>query len=84
MDSFFDNIKKSNLFKYSAGYLAFSFVILQLAEILFDPFGIDSTNIVYVLIVLTLIFPIVVIAGFVSDRKKTGHSAIASHAFYWQ
>ena len=70
MDSLFDNIKKSNLFRYSAGYLAFSFVILQLAEILFDPFGIDSTNIVYVLIVLTLIFPIVVIAGFVSDRKK--------------
>ena len=70
MSNYLIELKKSKIFKNVGAYLAFSFIVIQLAEILFEPLGINQKYILNLLFLLALIFPFVVIITFFINREK--------------
>ena len=70
MSNYLIELKKSKIFKNVGAYLAFSFIIIQLAEILFEPLGVDQKYILNLLFLLALIFPFVVLITYFINREK--------------
>jgi len=71
MNNYLDELKKSKIFKNAGAYLAFSFIIIQLAEILFEPLGIDQAYILNLLLILVIIFPIVIVLTYFSSKQTS-------------
>lgn len=70
-----EKIKQSRIVKYLSSYLAFVFIVLQVVDIISEPFSLGENFIVYLVYFFALILILVVIAAIKSDEKET-HSSI--------
>ena len=51
-----EDLKQSRLVKYSSSYLAFVFIVLQVVDIISEPFSFSENLIVYLVYVFVFIF----------------------------
>ena len=56
-----DNFQKSKLFKYLSTYFAFVFIVLQLVDILSEPFSLPKNFIVYLLYIFAAVLILLII-----------------------
>ena len=64
-----DNFQKSKLFKYLSTYFAFVFIVLQLVDILSEPFSLPKNFIVYLVYIFAAVLILLII--FVMKRDKS-------------
>jgi len=70
MSNYIEELKKSKIFKNVGAYLAFSFIVIQLAEILFEPLGINQKYILNLLVLLAIIFPFIILITYFIKKEK--------------
>ena len=64
-----EDLKQSRLVKYLSSYLAFVFIVLQVVDIISEPFSFSENLIVYLVYVFAFIFVCIVIIAIRSDKK---------------
>ena len=56
-----DNFQKSKVFKYLSTYFAFVFIVLQLVDILSEPFSLPKNLIVYLVYIFAAVLILLII-----------------------
>jgi len=64
-----NNLQQSRLVKYLSSYLAFVFIVLQVVDIISEPFAFSENLIVYLVYFFAFILVFVVLAAIKSDKK---------------
>ena len=64
-----EDLKQSRLVKYLSSYLAFVFIVLQVVDIISEPFSFSENLIVYLVYVFAFIFVCIAIIAIRSDKK---------------
>ena len=65
-----DNFQKSKLFKYLSTYFAFVFIVLQLVDILSEPFSLPQNFIVYLVYIFAAVLILLVIFVMKGDKAQ--------------
>ena len=63
------DLQQSRLVKYLSSYLAFVFIVLQVVDIISEPFSFSENLIVYLVYFFAFILVFVVLAAIKSDKK---------------
>ena len=69
---FLAEIKRRHVVRFSLGYAAAAFVVLQLTEIIFPAFGIGETGLRVLVVAVVLLFPPAVVLAWVFDITTEG------------
>ena len=64
-----DNFQKSKLFKYLSTYFAFVFIVLQLVDILSEPFSLPKNFIVYLVYIFAAVLILLIIFVIKGDKS---------------
>ena len=70
--SFFEELKRRNVVKMAALYAVVSWLVLQVADVLFDALALPSTRAWLVLAILILGFPLAMILSWVYEMTPDG------------
>ena len=70
--TFFNELKRRNVFRMAVLYLVAGWVVLQIADVLFDPLGLPDWTFRLVLILLLLGFPFALIFAWVFEMTPEG------------
>lgn len=70
--SLIDERKRRNIFRVATVYAVASWVILQLSDIMLPALGFPEDNIRYVLIALTIGFPLIITFAWLFEITPTG------------
>ncbi len=69
---FLAEMKRRHVVRFSIGYAAVAFVVLQLAEIIFPAFGVGETGLRILVVAVGLLFPPAVVLAWVFDITAEG------------
>lgn len=69
---FLAELKRRHVVRFSVGYAAVAFVVLQLAEIVFPAFGIGETGLRILVVAVALLFPPAVVLAWIFDVTGEG------------
>lgn len=69
---FVAELKRRHVVRFTLGYAAAAFVLLQLAEIVFPAFGVDETGLRLLVIAVALLFPPAAVLAWVFDITAEG------------
>jgi TolB-like protein/Tfp pilus assembly protein PilF len=70
--SLFNELKRRNVLRVAAGYIAVSWLLIQVVETLFPVFGLSDSSIRLVVIVLTIGFPLIVVSSWLYELTPEG------------
>ena len=65
-----NKLQKSNIFKFLSSYFAFVFIVLQVVDILSEPFSLSKNIIIYLVYVFAAILVLIIIFALKVDRKS--------------
>ena len=65
-----NKLQKSNIFKFLSSYFAFVFIVLQVVDILSEPFSLSKHIIIYLVYVFAAILVLIIIFALKVDRKS--------------
>ena len=72
LSQFVVEMKRRHVVRSALGYAAVAFVLLQLAEIVFDAFGIGETGLRILVVVVALLFPPALVVSWIFDLTNRG------------
>ena len=77
--SFFDELKRRNVLRVGAAYLAVSWLLIQVGETVFPAFGFGGTGVRIVIIMLVIGFIPVLIFAWAFELTPEGNNAARVH-----
>jgi dienelactone hydrolase len=82
---FLEELKRRRVFRVAAAYAVAAWVLLQIAEVTFEPLGLPESSLRTLILVLALGFPLAVVVGFAFDlgtRRDARTADVAAAAVH--
>ncbi len=70
MNALFDELRRRKVFRTAVGYLAVAFIVLQVADLTFEPLGFSASAYRVVIVLVAIGFPIALVLSWIFELRS--------------